>query len=1137
LPTQDTWPAQQTNTFVITGVGTPSTADGFNFIVGSTKLSIQTTDVQYLAANAHGMTGNNWYHVAVTRNNGNVTFWVNGNNVGSNTFANSVGVGSGSWIGSETGQASFFSGYISNLRALNGVALYTSNFTAPTSNLLYLSNSTCTTTMLTCQSYIDYSDNAANSMFYRLHTSFNGATVSSPYIGVGATTSNTPFANTFSFVLDSIGTTTKYLHVTGTVAPFVTPSTGAFTMEAFTLFKDTNFPYNIFSSDVLTGVYLQATNTTSISVGGTNFTISPALAGNTWYHIAANRNPTTNATTVFVNGTKSTTGNSAVTTNFNYTNYIGGNSSANGVKGYISNARVVVGANVYDSSAASITAPTAPLLPFTSGTGQYLAAANLSNFGTAFTDQFNVTWDQGTVTPSSFGPFSGAYSYYFNGTNYLAGTALGQYNTRSLALPTLSQFTIEAWVYPLSFSSNWGNNTSLSAMVAYGATTSTILEWSFGPNSVGQLVFYYYQGSGVTVTHTATLPVGKWSHIAAVRNNNTLTLYVDGVPQSFTINSQAFMDDYRAYLNIGAYNSNFIHGYVSNLRITNNNVYPVVSTNVPVGNTAIPTAPLTSISNSTAQTVFLTAQNTSLTDTSGYFGSNVGYSFSGAGYGNNFSITPSYISNTFANATIDAWIYATSNTTNATIIDQKVTNTGGVGSWNLSINSGVLTYNYDGNNVITGATISKNTWTHVAIVKDSANVYLYANGTLGNTIAYSNVFGNTSTSIYIGASQQGGTNNFFSGYISNLRAANTNIVPSAGGPTTAPDVSNTNNIMVLGSSGKVAQSFKFNAAASSCLQGTYTNFVNDPLNVTLYDFTFECWVNLSTMPQGDAWSAPYPYYIFGTSTSASLSTGFTFAVGKTKLMMIITGSNVYTSDAVHNMAVNTWYHLAFVRKDGNMSFYINGVRNGGAFTVGLTTAPSTYINIGGVTGIAGAFFDGYISNLRFTKYRALYTASFTPPTSAYDASSYTLGSTTLMMLSEMSMQYDYASGWQSYMTSYGQAVPSVANPFTESIADQSQYNLTTFEFGNPVVSKLNPYQTYYQNKISKKPIFIANGSIASYGIYSPIVKLNSAQMTVIQSYASNTRFVAANTQAISIQTTITPVTVVTGATSVAEAWS
>jgi len=100
-----------------------------------------------------------WTHVAVTRSSNSYTLWINGVSSGTATNSNSYSSSTATYIGQDAGGNStqFYSGYISNLRILNGTAIYTTNFTPPTNALTNIAN----TLLLTCQSPV-FVDNSSN---------------------------------------------------------------------------------------------------------------------------------------------------------------------------------------------------------------------------------------------------------------------------------------------------------------------------------------------------------------------------------------------------------------------------------------------------------------------------------------------------------------------------------------------------------------------------------------------------------------------------------------------------------------------------------------------------------------------------------------------------------------------------------------------------------------------------------------------------------------------------------------------------------------------------------------------------------------------------------------------------------------
>jgi hypothetical protein len=105
--------------------------------------------------------GTTWYHIVVVKNSSTLTVYLNGTSIGSVAFSSNLsgggvlGFNMARWINAADGEQ--FPGYISNLRILNGTALYTSNFTPSTSPLTAIAN----TSLLTCNAptIVDSSNN------------------------------------------------------------------------------------------------------------------------------------------------------------------------------------------------------------------------------------------------------------------------------------------------------------------------------------------------------------------------------------------------------------------------------------------------------------------------------------------------------------------------------------------------------------------------------------------------------------------------------------------------------------------------------------------------------------------------------------------------------------------------------------------------------------------------------------------------------------------------------------------------------------------------------------------------------------------------------------------------------------------
>ena len=81
------------------------------------------------------------------------------------------------------------------------------------------------------------------------------------------------------------------------------------------------------------------------------------------------------------------------------------------------------------------------------------------------------------------------------------------------------------------------------------------------------------------------------------------------------------------------------------------------------------------------------------------------------------------------------------------------------------------------------------------------------------------------------------------------------------------------------------------------------------------------------------------------------------------------------------MYSNTWYHLAFVKKDYTTSVYLDGQFQSSVYDTASITSSSKIVVIGANQdqNLFGNKFDGYIQDLRWMIRYAKYTSNFTPP--------------------------------------------------------------------------------------------------------------------------------------------------------------
>ena len=124
---------------------------------GAIRMKSTTNPDSTTVSGTTDVTDNVWHHIALTRASGTLRLFVDGALDGTATNNLDLSPNSGEpapRIGSETGTAGDFHGYISNLRIIKGTAIYTSAFTPSTTPLTNVNN----TILLCCQNSMDVTD-------------------------------------------------------------------------------------------------------------------------------------------------------------------------------------------------------------------------------------------------------------------------------------------------------------------------------------------------------------------------------------------------------------------------------------------------------------------------------------------------------------------------------------------------------------------------------------------------------------------------------------------------------------------------------------------------------------------------------------------------------------------------------------------------------------------------------------------------------------------------------------------------------------------------------------------------------------------------------------------------------------------
>jgi len=343
---------------------------------------------------ASGVVLNAWNHIAATRNSSNgVDLWLNGVSQGSTvTVSSSFTSTTPTRIGtSSTNQDCY--GYISNVRIVKGVAVYTGAFTLPTSPLAAtqsagtnISAITGTqTSLLTCQSN-RFIDNSTNNFTITR----NGDTRVVPFSPFNPTASWSAATYGGSGYFDGSG---DYLSVasTNTVVP---TGTQDYAVEAWVYWgtQVTSYP-QIISNPTTNGfqiVYDVASGLLAVGVYNVRNAITYAIAqsalANQWTHIVVTRSGNTHR--MMVNGVLRANGTDSISFASPTTQAIGSAGAANYFVGYISSLRSVLGSipTTYQTSSttngtAIFDPPTAPPTTTSQGASSCSLLLNFTNAG------------------------------------------------------------------------------------------------------------------------------------------------------------------------------------------------------------------------------------------------------------------------------------------------------------------------------------------------------------------------------------------------------------------------------------------------------------------------------------------------------------------------------------------------------------------------------------------------------------------------------------------------------------------------------------------------------------------------------------------------------------------------------------
>ena len=621
--------------------------------------------------------------------------------------------------------------------------------------------------------------------------------------------------------------------------------------------------------------------------------------------------------------------------------------------------------------------------------------AQNNTFVDSSANNFSITRN-GNTTQGTFSPYGSNWSNNFNGsTGYLTVPS------SSLFKPASSNFTIEAWV----FVANTGAQQQVYGDCDSGTNNGICL---LAVSSALKVQVDYFTSSTAVVTKTTTgsIQANAWNHICVSKTGTTMYIGYNGTLETFTgipSTMQSPSTIYPTIARLGAYNGLYVNGYISNFRY-------VIGSAVYTGATyTVPTTPLTAISG----TSILTCQSNRFIDNStnaltitingtpsvqrfSPFNATSAYSTSVIGGSGYFDGSGDYLSLSDNAALqwstgdfcVEAWIYPSSVSGSKAIVCKGTNNTGtfdlGLYGAKIELYTTALVFS-------SSASLSANTWTHVAVTRSGTTLRCFINGALDTTVTSSYNFNNAGT-FYVGGYGSASVN-YFNGYMSDVRCVKGSAVyTSAFTPPTAPltSITNTsllnnftnagildnammNDLETVGNA-QISTSVKKYGTGSLYFDGTGDGLQAIGTPNTAFgtgDFTVEFWIYLN------ANTGTFKKFVeLGTSGSC-----FTIETQGTNNVLNVTDLNntVFITSSTA-LSLTTWTHVAVTRSGTSMKLFQNGTQ------VGSATNSTNFANSGNVyigQSNSGQAVNCYMDDLRITKGFARYTSNFTAPTAAF----------------------------------------------------------------------------------------------------------------------------------------------------------
>ena len=597
----------------------------------------------------------------------------------------------------------------------------------------------------------------------------------------------------------------------------------------------------------------------------------------------------------------------------------------------------------------------------------------------------HVSPAQGTFSP--FARPEGYWGVEFDGNDYLSLPASADYEFGT------GDLTVEYWAFP----------TASGAVQNILDNRAEATGWKLGRDASGKFQVYN-EATTSYLFEGGTFTQGEWSHFCWTRASGVNKFFINGVQSGSNVSDSSNFDSnsLRIGIRFDAGSQPFTGSLASVRVIKGTAVEP----------SGLPTSPPTAVTN----TKLLICQSNRFVDNStsahtitrtgnprvvfGPFLTDAAYDPAVNGASVFFVGADDYVSTpslgtlaASSNWCMECYFYCNGASQSTAYRIMSVNEAADAANYTMfRIRAGQYEfYSGGGSDAAESGLISTanfNEWTHIALTKSGTTVRGFVNGIKLWEATHNAT--SVISSLVIG---WGYGAEYFPGYISDARLVNGSSIYTANfTPPTAPLTAITNTSLLLNmANGQAIDSASqdnlklIGGATISTGQAKFgdTSMVFDESSdyATLPtdsfktfgtgDFTIECFARFATDPNnnGQGLFKLSNGYLNSTTRGPAV-----YVQGESSgRWAIYSGTTQYLASITP--AINTWYHVAYVRNSGVTKLYIDGTER---ISVSDTTNyTDTYFAIGGYYSV-NYLLNGYIDEFRISR-MARYTSNFTAP--------------------------------------------------------------------------------------------------------------------------------------------------------------